>query len=225
MTGCVARSFVSGGAMRHAHARSSTSVDAGMRLAAFSGAMINLRRLPRVEFVVARAAHPLVWGLMGAGLLAGCAGAVVKPSDPYRPQPHGEEAADTFVENQVEVVGSPPPTSRYEPLATYDTSGDGVVDEDELRAFSDSLFARLDQNDDQQLGRDELAQSPGPDGPYRRWDGDGDGMISKQEFVSGRWKTYDADRDSSVDPSELQDSQGWEDRYGVGAPAGGHPGY
>lgn len=168
-------------------------------------------------------AAAIVWLAGASAGLSGCAAAVVEPSDPHRPQPHGDAAAETFVEHRAEVVGSP--RQGYEPFEVYDTTGDGVIDEAELRAFSAPLFARLDRNDDGQLGPQEVGRRSIPDGPYRDWDLDHDGTISKQEFMSGRWNRYDADRSRGIDEEELTKGQAWENRYGIDDPSGGHPGY
>lgn len=110
-----------------------------------------------------------------------------------------------------------PPT-----LANMDLDGDGFVSMEEFIALAPdpaAIFGCIDTNDDGYLDADEIAIRPRP--PMRgaprstvQLDRDGDGLISKDEFVAlapprardpgALFDKIDANRNGYVDSDELQ---------------------
>lgn len=171
----------------------------------------------------------------GAFVLASaCAGVVQEPSDPLKDPPESH----AFIpppDADADVPNPKRDPARYEPLASLDSSGDGVIDEAELGIASEKAFAAFDANHDEQLDRDELragAEVTGaaPDdvaaatAAMERWDEDGDGVLERGEFATGRMRMLDADRDARVDEREWN-SQSWQHRYGLPLDGEEHPGY
>lgn len=96
------------------------------------------------------------------------------------------------------------------PLERADTDNDGAVTREEFTTARAELFARLDRNADGYLDetdrqeRDQARERHA--GARAHLDSDGDGKISKQEFVSGPTPMFDridADHSGVLDAQEL----------------------
>jgi Ca2+-binding EF-hand superfamily protein len=103
-------------------------------------------------------------------------------------------------------------------LKRADANGDGQISEAEFKQARDTLFTRLDHNGDGYLTKDDTPRrltlrSNGDSNGARmtealsRMDKDGDGRISRSEFVNGPSKLFsaaDSNHDGVVDAHELQ---------------------
>jgi hypothetical protein len=95
----------------------------------------------------------------------------------------------------------PDPTKIFD---TADTNGDGVITREEFHAARERAFARLDRNGDGYIDKDDLSsRMAGRRNAQERLtqlvaqlDKDGDGRVSKAEFVDGPTPLFDrADTD------------------------------
>lgn len=101
-----------------------------------------------------------------------------------------------------------------EQLKAADRNNDGQVSRPELVGYRTTRWTRLDRNGDGYFSRDDL-----PGFVQSRWDGenlvqlrraydrDGDGRISRREFVGGPTPAFDAadtNRDGLVSEAELR---------------------
>jgi hypothetical protein len=168
--------------------------------------------------------------------LIGCAHAVDKPEEPIRDYPSQQGVAQQIPPPDA-AADIPNPRNEegyYEPLATYDETGDGAIDEHELGIASERAFSSFDTNVDAKLDEAELragAERMGTsDGDVDRavgtmiqWDADDDGSLDQGEFVRGRFELLDVNRDNRIDDDEWK-SQSWQHRYGI-SDDGAHPGY
>lgn len=168
---------------------------------------------------------------VGAGA---CAAAVQKPSEPLHDRPRG----DLTIPPRDADADVPDPTNdptRYEPLASLDSSQDGVIDEAELGIASERAFTAFDADADGELDPDELragaeAAGTSPSALDRavttmvKWDADRDGVLEKVEFATGRMLLLDVNGDARVDEQEWRE-QSWQHRYGLPLDGEGHPGY
>lgn len=106
-----------------------------------------------------------------------------------------------------------------------DANKDGTVTKAEFDAARGARFATQDANKDGFLVQAEMAPPPGAGGPPgggfgMRADADGDGKISKAEYLGGggmQWDRADANKDGKVDKTELANMP----QFG---PGGGRPG-
>lgn len=120
------------------------------------------------------------------------------------------------------VVGAPAmaaqprgiPENAIAQLRDADRNNDGQVSRAELVGYRSTQWTRFDRNTDGYFSRDDL-----PGFVQNRWDGDklvqlrraydrdGDGRISRAEFVGGPTPAFDAadtNRDGLVNEAELQ---------------------
>lgn len=104
-------------------------------------------------------------------------------------------------------------------LQDADGNHDGKITRDELRQARDRMFSRLDRNGDGYLTQDDFqrrllsrrggAGAAGGDryaGMQAVMDKDGDGRISRDEFVNGPARLFDradTNHDGTVDAAEL----------------------
>ncbi|WP_164975551.1 EF-hand domain-containing protein [Sphingobium fluviale] len=106
------------------------------------------------------------------------------------------------------------PDNAIEQLRSADRNHDGQVSRAELVGYRATQWSRFDRNGDGHFSRDDL-----PGFAQSRWDGeklaglrhaydrDGDGMISRAEFVNGPTPAFDmadANRDGLVSEDELR---------------------
>ena len=100
--------------------------------------------------------------------------------------------------------------------ARADGNRDGAVTEAELRGFRRDAFDRLDVSKDWRLSRTDVTKwalvmgSAGARAQFDQFlatlDTDGDGMISRAEFIDGRspaFEILDADHNQTVDVAEF----------------------
>jgi Ca2+-binding EF-hand superfamily protein len=99
-------------------------------------------------------------------------------------------------------------------FARADANGDGRITRDEFISTRNALFTRLDRDRDGYLTSADAPQrlrkhgGEGQAAGLRLMDTDGDGRISRQEFVDGSLKLFDradADHDGIVDSREAAD--------------------
>ena len=100
-------------------------------------------------------------------------------------------------------------------LQKADTNGDGIVTRAEFTAARDRLFTRLDRNGDGYLTKDDApprlaarrkGQGSGLAQAMAMLDKDGDGRVSRAEFVDGPgliFQRADTNHDGVVDAAEL----------------------
>jgi hypothetical protein len=111
-----------------------------------------------------------------------------------------------------------------------DANKDGAVTKAEFDAARGARFTTQDANKDGFLVQAEMAPPPGAGGPPpgggggggfgMRADADGDGKISKAEYLAGgtmQWDRADANKDGKVDKAEIASMP----QFG---PGGGRPG-
>jgi Ca2+-binding EF-hand superfamily protein len=100
------------------------------------------------------------------------------------------------------VTQRPPDPTRI--FDSADTNGDGVITREEFHAARERAFTRLDRNGDGYIDKDDLPSRPGAGHSAKerltqlvaQLDKDGDGRISKAEFVDGPTPLFDrADTD------------------------------
>jgi Ca2+-binding EF-hand superfamily protein len=92
-----------------------------------------------------------------------------------------------------------------------DTNGDGVITREEFRAARERLFARLDRNGDGFIDKDDMSGRLARRQKAQerlaalitQLDADGDGRVSKSEFVEGPTPLFDrADTDHNGELSQ-----------------------
>jgi EF hand len=98
-------------------------------------------------------------------------------------------------------------------LANADANQDGVVTKQEFLDASAAQFGRFDRNADGYIDDTDIPERMRArrDGTMRKeLDKDGDGKVSKDEFVSGPTTIFDrvdADHNGSLDKQELEATQ------------------
>lgn len=103
-------------------------------------------------------------------------------------------------------------------LMAADANHDGAISKAEARSAREAMFARLDANKDGFLTSDETARGDGQKGGrggrggQRGGGGDanGDGKVSREEFLNGRYRAFDmfdANHDDVLEASEIQTAQ------------------
>lgn len=99
-------------------------------------------------------------------------------------------------------------------LRRADTNGDGAVTRTEFAAMRERLFAKLDRNHDGYLTADDQSQrrlrrrgsGEKLQQAMQGLDRDGDGRVSRDEFVNGPTLMFDradTDGDGTISPAEL----------------------
>lgn len=98
-------------------------------------------------------------------------------------------------------------------LMQADANGDGAISRAEAQAARAAMFDRLDANHDGVLSSDEINAGSGAEGGGRmmsmmlsRADSNGDGRVSREEFLSRPQRLFDrfdANHDDVLEPSEL----------------------
>ncbi len=79
-------------------------------------------------------------------------------------------------------------------LEKFDANNDGKVSKEEFKGYMEKRFQRMDVDKDDTVSMDELAQyrrqqeNKGKKSKLARLDTDGDGSISKEEFIASRIK-------------------------------------
>ncbi len=96
-------------------------------------------------------------------------------------------------------------------LLRADADGDGRVSVEELRAARDTMFGRLDRNGDGVLTSDDRPRLEAAkrrlEGLREQMDADGDGQVTKDEFVNGPTPFFtqaDTNQDGFVDAAEIE---------------------
>lgn len=101
-----------------------------------------------------------------------------------------------------------------------DANGDGKIDQAELTAVREARFARLDADADGTISADELDRQVArmqrrammaegmADGAFDRLDANGDGVVTRAEFVEGRTapilELADRDGDGAISRDEFE---------------------
>lgn len=95
-------------------------------------------------------------------------------------------------------------------LARADANNDGAITRDEFLARPTQMFSRLDANNDGVISQNERPQERGgrgSHGPHAQRDGDGNGQLSREEFVAmgaTMFDRLDANDDGRVTREEAQ---------------------
>jgi hypothetical protein len=121
----------------------------------------------------------------------------------------------------------------HDPMAMFDTDGNGAMSLAEVRQGAQAMFAKVDSDKDGRLSHDEMrahhrmmgGRHPGKGGPHKaggptpgdhgtpggrgpmHMDTDGDGAISlaeAQSMLEGHFTRADANRDGSVTRAEME---------------------
>jgi len=101
------------------------------------------------------------------------------------------------------------PGGGLERMMAADANRDGAITKAEARAARESAFARFDANSDGFIGADERAARAGKAGRGGRGGGgdtNGDGKVSKAEFMAAPYRgfdRFDANRNDTLEASEL----------------------
>jgi hypothetical protein len=117
-------------------------------------------------------------------------------------------------------AAQPGPDTPQRERAQADTNGDGSISRAEAQAAAETRWTRMDVNRDGQLNqadRDQMgAQQPAP--MFQRLDSDGNGTITREEFMAAverRHAAMDSNSDGNVTAAERQANR--PERRGRGA--------
>lgn len=107
----------------------------------------------------------------------------------------------------------PPGPRGVERVFRADANNDGLVTKDEVRTALANAFDRMDADQDgffTQADRGARQQRPGHGDRMAEWDADGDGKISRQEFVDrdfGMFDRLDVNKDGAIDRTEASQAR------------------
>ena len=119
----------------------------------------------------------------------------------------------------------PDPSKVFE---SADTNGDGVITKEEFHTARERLFARLDRNGDGYIDKDDMSgRLAGRQKAQERLaelvtqlDKDGDGRVSRSEFVDGATPLFDradTDHNGELSKDEVATIRGQRTRGGAAA--------
>lgn len=117
----------------------------------------------------------------------------------------------------METIGEAPRVGND--MASWDSSGDAMLDENEFGTGFDSRWSGWDGDGDGRLSKAEFGtastswgDAPGgadENGLFDMWDADKDGTLDNNEFRDGSFSTWDADGNKMIDDNEYLAGNGW----------------